>query len=82
MNDLNCIQLYEHKYIDQETFFNLITGCGEQTEFEEGFDRLSYYLRLLADTEKTNNEKQCDYFISQYPFKGRFPLEHNHYDLF
>lgn len=66
LRELNVIQLYEFKYIDQETFFNLVTGCGEQTEYEEGRERLTYYLHLVADSENEEREKNFDYFINQY----------------
>lgn len=65
--ELNVIRLYELKYIDQETFFDLVTGCGEQTAFEEGLDRLVYYLNLVADSEKQDDERKFDYFINRYP---------------
>lgn len=67
LRELNVIQLYEFKYIDQETFFNLVTGCGEQTAYEEGLNRLIYYLNLVADSEKDGNERKFDYFINRYP---------------
>lgn len=60
LNEINVIKLYELKYINQETFFNLVTGCGEQTEYEEGLDRLVFYLELVA------NINQYDYFIIPY----------------
>lgn len=60
LNEINVIKLYELKYINQETFFNLVTGCGEQTEYEEGLDRLVFYLELVA------NRNQYDYFIIPY----------------
>lgn len=66
LRKLNVIQLYEFKYIDQENFFNLVTGCGEQTEYEEGRDRLIYYLKLVAASENDEKEKKFDYFINEY----------------
>ena len=60
LNEINVIKLYELKYINQEAFFNLVTGCGEQTEYEEGLDRLVFYLELVA------NRNQYDYFIIPY----------------
>lgn len=67
LRELNVIRAYEFKYIDQETFFNLVTGCGEQTEYEEGRDRLIYYLKLLVDSENAKSPKKFDYFIIPYP---------------
>ncbi|WP_137665428.1 hypothetical protein [Enterococcus hulanensis] len=66
LRELNVIQLYEFKYIDQDTFFNLVTGCGEQTEYEVGRDRLIFYLKLVADSEKDEKQGKFDYFIHQY----------------
>ncbi|MFQ7233277.1 MAG: hypothetical protein ACLRPU_00260 [Enterococcus hulanensis] len=66
LRELSVIKLYELKYIDQETFFTLVTGCGEQTEFEEGRDRLIYYLKLVADSDKDENQRGFDYFIGRY----------------
>lgn len=67
LNEVNVIRLYEQKYIDQESFFRLVTGCGEQTEYEEGRDRLTYYLKLVSDSEIEERPKKFSYFISQYP---------------
>lgn len=48
LRELNVIQLYEFKYIDQETFFNLITGAGQRTIAEEGIDRFKFYIEIEA----------------------------------
>lgn len=66
LRELNVIRLYEQRYINQESFFDLVTGCGEQTEYEEGRDRLTYYLRLVANSENDDSVKKFDYFINQY----------------
>lgn len=67
LRELNVIRLYEQNYIDQEFFFDLVTGCGEQTEYEEGRDRLTYYLKLVAESENDESPKKFDYFINPYP---------------
>lgn len=64
LSELNSIKLYELRYIDQATFFDLITGCGEQTIAEEGLDRFLFYLKLVANSEK--NDKNFGYFIIPY----------------
>jgi|GEM_PF-7132748 len=64
LNELNAIKLYELGYIAQATFFDLITGCGEQTALEEGIDRFLFYLNLVATSEK--EEKSFGYFILPY----------------
>lgn len=67
LNELNAIKLYELKYIDQTSFFDLITGCGEQTIAEEGINRLSFYLKLVANSEREEHRNDFSYFIIQYP---------------
>lgn len=66
LNECSVIKLYELKYINQETFFSLVTGCGEQTEYEDGLDRLVYYLKLVANNDLTENKTMFDYFIPHY----------------
>lgn len=66
LNECSVIKLYELKYIDQETFFSIVTGCGEQTEYEDGLDRLIYYLKLVANRDKNGNESMFEYFIPSY----------------
>ena len=67
LRELSAIKLYELKYIDQETFFDFVTGCGEQTAYEEGEDRLIYYIKLISESEKEENLRRFDYFINKYP---------------
>ena len=57
LRELNVIQLYEFKYIDQETFFNLITGAGQRTIAEEGIDRFKFYI------EREAGRIGYDYFV-------------------
>ena len=47
LKEINVIKLYELKYINQQEFFDLITGCGEQTEAEEGIDRFLIIKTIL-----------------------------------
>lgn len=65
-NEATAIKLYELKYIDQETFFELLTGSGEQTELEDGVNRFIFYLKLVANSEKDGHENDSGYFISPY----------------
>jgi hypothetical protein len=60
LRKLNVIQLYEFKYIDQETFFNLITGAGQRTIAEEGLDRFKFYL------EREAGRIEYDFFLTPY----------------
>lgn len=60
LRELNVIQLYEFKYIDQETFFSLITGAGQRTIAEEGIDRFKFYL------EREAGRIEHDYFLIPY----------------
>lgn len=60
LRELNVIQLYEFKYIDQETFFNLITGAGQRTIAEEGIDRFKFYL------EREAGRIEHDFFLTPY----------------
>lgn len=64
--ELNAIQLYELRYIDQECFFNLFSGCGEQTIAEEGIDRFLFYINLIANSDKAGHENECAFFIIPY----------------
>ena len=63
---LNAIQLYELGYIDQDRFFNLFTGCGEQTVAEEGIERFLFYINLIAHSDKVGHENDFAYFIIPY----------------
>lgn len=65
-NELNAIQLYELGYIDQNYFFDLFTGCGEQTIAEEGIDRFLFYINLSAVSDKAGHENDFGYFIVPY----------------
>lgn len=65
--ELNAIQLYELGYIDQDCFFDLFTGCGDQTIAEEGIDRFLFYINLIAASDKTGHENDFGYFIVPYP---------------
>ena len=65
--NLNAIQLYELGYIDQDRFFNLFTGCGEQTVAEEGIERFLFYINLIAESDKAGHEHDFAYFIIPYP---------------
>lgn len=60
LRKLNVIQLYEFKYIDQETFFNLITGAGQRTIAEEGIDRFKFYLESEA------GRIEHDFYLTPY----------------
>lgn len=66
-NELNAIQLYELGYIDQNYFFDLFTGCGEQTIAEEGIDRFLFYINLIAVSDKAGHDNDFAYFIIPYP---------------
>lgn len=67
LNELNTIKLYELKYIDQKSFFDRFTGCGEQTIAEEGIDRFLFYINLIAVIDKAEHENNLGYFIIPYP---------------
>lgn len=67
LRELSPIKLYELKYIDQNCFFDLFTGCGEQTLAEEGIDRFLFYINLIAGSDKVGHENDFGYFIVPYP---------------
>lgn len=66
LKEINVIKLYELKYINQQKFFDLITGCGEQTVAEEGIDRFLFYIKLEANSEKIDHKDDFGYFIIPY----------------
>lgn len=68
LNEATAIKLYEFQYINKTNFFELVTGCGEQTEYEEGKARLTYYLKLVADSDNTSKHSNPDFYIAHYPY--------------